>query len=68
MMYAIKELEEAYEQLKEDTSFKKELAYYLSEFAGRPTPLYYAGNLSKNIGGAKIYLKREDLPHGRSQD
>jgi tryptophan synthase beta chain len=64
MMYAIKELEEAYEQLKKEARFKKELAYYLSEFAGRPTPLYYAENLSKNIGGAKIYLKREDLPHG----
>ena len=64
MMYAIKELEEAYEQLKEEANFKKELAYYLSEFAGRPTPLYYAENLSKNIGGAKIYLKREDLAHG----
>ena len=64
MMYAIKELEEAYEQLKEEASFKKELVYYLSEFAGRPTPLYYAENLSKNIGGAKIYLKREDLAHG----
>ena len=64
MMYAIKELEEAYEQLKEEANFKKELVYYLSEFAGRPTPLYYAENLSKNIGGAKIYLKREDLAHG----
>ena len=64
MMYAIKELEEAYEQLKEEASFKKELVYYLSEFAGRPTPLYYAENLSKNIGGAKIYLNREDLAHG----
>jgi tryptophan synthase beta chain len=64
MMYAVKELEEAYEQLKEEATFKKELAYYLSEFAGRPTPLYYAENLSKNLGGAKIYLKREDLAHG----
>src|SRR3990170_3325514 len=64
MMYAIKELEEAYEQLKEEASFKEELAYYLSDFAGRPTPLYYAENLSKNLGGAKIYLKREDLAHG----
>src|SRR3990172_7904422 len=64
MMYAVKELEEAYEQLKEETRFKEELAYYLSEFAGRPTPLYYAENLSRNVGGAKIYLKREDLAHG----
>jgi tryptophan synthase beta chain len=64
MMYAIKALEEAYEQLKDEASFKEELAYYLSEFAGRPTPVYYAENLSKNLGGAKIYLKREDLAHG----
>ena len=61
---AINELEEAYKQAKEDSGFKKELEYYLSEYAGRPTPLYYAENLTKRIGGAKIYLKREDLAHG----
>jgi tryptophan synthase beta chain len=64
LMAAIKELEEAYEQAKADPSFNKELGYYLSEYAGRPTPLYYAENLTKKIGGAKIYLKREDLAHG----
>jgi tryptophan synthase beta chain len=64
LMAAIKELEEAYAQAKQDPSFKKELAYYLSEYAGRPTPLYYAENLTKKVGGAKIYLKREDLAHG----
>lgn len=64
LMAAIGELEEAYEQAKEDPSFKKELEYYLSEYAGRPTPLYYAENLTKKLGGAKIYLKREDLAHG----
>jgi tryptophan synthase beta chain len=64
LMAAIKELEEAYEQAKQDASFKKELEYYLSEYAGRPTPLYYAENLTKRLGGAKIYLKREDLAHG----
>jgi len=64
LMAAIKELEEAYEQAKQDHTFCKSLAYYLSQYAGRPTPLYYAENLTKKIGGAKIYLKREDLAHG----
>jgi len=64
LMAAIKELEEAYEQARKDPSFQKELDYYLSEFVGRPTPLYYAENLTRKLGGAKIYLKREDLAHG----
>jgi tryptophan synthase beta chain len=64
LMAAIGELEEAYAQVKQDPSFNKELEYYLSEYAGRPTPLYYAENLTKKTGGAKIYLKREDLAHG----
>ena len=64
LMAAIKELEDAYEQARKDPSFQKELDYYLSEFVGRPTPLYYAENLSRKLGGAKIYLKREDLAHG----
>ena len=64
LMAAIKELEEAYEQARKDPSFQKELDYYLSEFVGRPTPLYYAENLTRKVGGAKIYLKREDLAHG----
>ncbi|UCE15406.1 MAG: tryptophan synthase subunit beta [Candidatus Bathyarchaeota archaeon] len=64
LMAAIKELEEAYEKSKEDSDFQKQLKYYLSEYAGRPTPLYYAENLTKKVGGAKIYLKREDLAHG----
>jgi tryptophan synthase beta chain len=64
LMAAIRELEEAYEQAKKDPNFNKELEYYLSEYAGRPTPLYYAENLTKKLGGAKIYLKREDLAHG----
>ena len=64
LMAAIRELEDAYEQAKADSDFKKELDYYLSEYAGRPTPLYYAENLTKRLGGAKIYLKREDLAHG----
>jgi tryptophan synthase beta chain len=64
LMAAIKELEEAYEQARKDPNFQKELDYYLSEFVGRPTPLYYAENLTQKLGGAKIYLKREDLAHG----
>jgi len=64
LMEAIRELEEAYEQARKDPNFKKELEYYLSEFVGRPTPLYYAENLTRELGGAKIYLKREDLAHG----
>jgi len=64
LMAAIKELEEVYEQIKNDPNFKKELERYLSEYAGRPTPLYYAENLTKKLGGPKIYLKREDLLHG----
>ncbi len=64
LMGAIKELEEAYDQAKADPAFQKQLDYYLADFAGRPTPLYYAENLSRKMGGAKIYLKREDLAHG----
>ena len=64
LMPAIEELEEAYNRFKEDEGFKSELEYYLSEYAGRPTPLFYAENLTRKIGGAKIYLKREDLAHG----
>jgi tryptophan synthase beta chain len=64
LMAAINELEEAYEKSKKDTDFQKQLKYYLSEYAGRPTPLYYAENLTKKVDGAKIYLKREDLAHG----
>jgi tryptophan synthase beta chain len=64
LMAAISELEEAYAQAKQDPDFSKALAYYLSEYAGRPTPLYYAENLTRKGGGAKIYLKREDLAHG----
>lgn len=61
---AIEELEQSYLKYRNDPSFKKELNYYLTEYAGRPTPLYYAKNLTEKIGGAKIYLKREDLLHG----
>lgn len=64
LMPALKELEEAYEKLIINEEFQAKLKYLLSEYAGRPTPLYYAENLTKKVGGAKIYLKREDLTHG----
>lgn len=64
LMSALEELEEAYLKLKDDPGFKRELNYYLERFAGRPTPLYYAANLTEKLGGPKIYLKREDLAHG----
>jgi len=60
----IEELERAYAKCKKDPLFKSQLRYYLNEYAGRPTPLYYAKNLTEYIGGARIYLKREDLLHG----
>ncbi len=61
---ALDELTEAYMDAKDDSDFRRELEYYLKHFAGRPTELYYAKNLSEHIGGARIYLKREDLLHG----
>ncbi len=64
LMKAVNELEAAYEEAKQSLSFKKELDYYLKDYAGRPTSLYYAQNLTRKVGGAKIYLKREDLAHG----
>jgi len=64
LMPALEELERAFLKFKNDKNFKRELNYYLKEFAGRPTPLYFAKNLTEKIGGAKIYLKREDLVHG----
>jgi tryptophan synthase beta chain len=61
---AIEELEKSYLKIRNDSTFRKELNKFLVEYAGRPTPLYLAKNLTKKIGGAKIYLKREDLLHG----
>jgi len=61
---ALSQLAEAYARLRVDHDFQKQLNGYLSTFAGRPTPLYYAENLSTKLGGARIYLKREDLAHG----
>lgn len=63
LMTALKELETAYEEAQQDPMFSKELDYYLKEFVGRETPLFFAERLTKYAGGAKIYLKREDLNH-----
>jgi tryptophan synthase beta chain len=62
-MTLLEDLEAAYSEAKADPEFQKELDYYLREFVGRPTPLYYAQRLTEELGGAKIYLKREDLAH-----
>lgn len=63
-MPALEELEGAYAAARRDASFRRELSRLLTEYAGRPTPLYHAKNLSDAAGGAQIYLKREDLLHG----
>jgi len=63
LMRAVTELEEAYERLRNDPDFKFELKRLLAEYAGRPSLLYYAENMTKDLGGARIYLKREDLNH-----
>lgn len=63
LISALEELEEKYAHFMSDHELLAELERYLSVYAGRPTPLYYAENLSKIVGGAKIYLKREDLLH-----
>ena len=63
LMTALLELEEAYDLAMTDQLFTDELNYYLKEYVGRETPLYFAENLTKELGGAKIYLKREDLNH-----
>lgn len=63
LMVALEELDTAYARLKEDACFQEELSYYLKEYAGRPSLLYEAKKMSEDLGGAKIYLKREDLNH-----
>jgi len=63
LMHPLQELEEEYFRAQKDPEFQRELAYYLEEFCGRPTPLYFAERLTRDLGGAKIYLKREDLLH-----
>ncbi len=63
LMNALIELEEEFINAMDDESFQKDYRYYVKEYSGRPTPLYFAENLTKNLGGGKIYLKREDLNH-----
>ncbi len=63
LITALTELENAYEKARRDKAFRRELAYYLKHYVGRPTPLYFAERLTRLLGGAKIYLKREDLAH-----
>jgi tryptophan synthase beta chain len=63
LMPAMLELEEVYARVRRDPTFQKELQYILKQYVGRPTPLYFAKQLTKTLGGAKVYLKREDLCH-----
>ncbi len=63
LMAALEELDQAYEQARRDRTFRARLEYLLREYAGRPTPLFRAQRLSEHLGGARIYLKREDLLH-----
>lgn len=63
LMNAVLELDGAYERYKDDAKFKEELRYLLNEYASRPSRLYYAANMTERLGGARIYLKREDLNH-----
>ena len=64
LMPALHELEAAYEAAQADPAFRDELAWYFRHYGGRPTPLYHARRLTEHVGGARIYLKREDLVHG----
>ncbi len=63
LMHPLQELEAEYFRAQHDPEFQRELSYYLTEFVGRPTPLYFAERLTQDLSGAKIYLKREDLNH-----
>jgi tryptophan synthase beta chain len=63
LMYPLQQLEEEYHRAQQDPEFQLELNYYLRQFCGRPTPLYFAERLTRELGGPKIYLKREDLLH-----
>ena len=66
LMNAVIELEQAYDRYKDDPGFKQELDTLLTEYANRPSRLYFAEKMTKDLGGAKIYLKREDLQTVRS--
>ncbi len=64
MMQPLKELEAAYETIAKGSTFQEELAAYLTGYCGRPTMLYHARRMSEYLGGAQVFLKREDLLHG----
>ncbi len=63
LMYALRQLTDQYEQARADAEFQKQFAYYLKQYVGRPSPLYFAERLTQEAGGARIFLKREDLNH-----
>src|SRR5262245_55579822 len=63
LMFALRQLTEHYEKAKDDAEFQKQFDYYLRQYVGRPSPLYFAQRLTKEAGGARIFLKREDLNH-----
>jgi tryptophan synthase beta chain len=63
LMHALRQLTEHYERAREDAEFQRQFAYYLKQYVGRPSPLYFAERLTREAGGARIYLKREDLNH-----
>src|SRR5260370_25520524 len=63
LMHPLQELEDQYFRSQKDPEFQREFEYYLRDFCGRPTPLYLSERLTRELGGAKVYLKREDLLH-----
>src|SRR5262245_60056853 len=63
LRYALRQLTQQYEQARDDPEFQRQFHYYLRQYVGRPTPLYFAERLTKEAGGARIFLKREDLNH-----
>ncbi len=63
LMYALRQLTEEYDKARHDPEFDRQFHYYLRQYVGRPSPLYFAERLTKEAGGARIFLKREDLNH-----
>src|SRR5437660_3186320 len=63
LMFALRQLAEEYDRARQDPEFHQQLDYYLHHYVGRPTPLYFAERLTQEAGGARIFLKREDLNH-----
>src|SRR4051794_41691883 len=63
LMHALRQLTEHYEHARDDPEFQKQFHYYLRQYVGRPSPLYFAERLTAKAGGARIFLKREDLNH-----